>query len=127
MAILDPSTGVPIVGRARTWTEVQMVPWRQVHPAEFDPNANAKVAVSYPRGLWMCVVQGMRSDGLPCAVTVPIDGRMLDDPARVGQHLAGAFGVFHTYLTCDCREGRPCDTHQPLMRQPVSVPSGRVN
>lgn len=131
MSVPDPKAGVALTGLVRTWKQVLMLPWKQVEPSEFWAPLNERVATAFPDGLWMCVIQGMRSDDVPFSVTAPIDGRMFKDPMRLGNHVAGAWQVLHTYLGCGCVEGTMCDEHRRLSGastvSPIEAPQVRPN
>lgn len=111
MAIIDPATGVTLIGRSRTWKQCAMVPFQKVNPLFFWVPANERVGKAFPHGLFMLIVQGMRSDDLPCQVTAPVDGRMFRDPSRLGMHIAGAWQILHSYLDCECQVGKSCEKH----------------
>lgn len=129
MPMIDPKSGLALIGQSRTWKQVMMLPPQQVDPKDFWAPMNQRVATAYPHGLWMIVVQGMRSDDVPFQVSSPTEGRMFRDPSRLGYHIAGMWQFLNGYLNCGCVEGKMCDKHKSMGTQvpPVDAPSPRPN
>lgn len=120
----------------RAWKTITFSPWKAVDPRHVFHGDKRPVGSIYPRGLWMCTITGVRSDDVPCVIQVPIDGRALNVPEKVGQFLSAAMKQLESYRDCECEgankdgtAGRQCHFHatgQVAAQQPTAADVERV-
>lgn len=111
------SIGVqPFVGPERHWKACGMQPIQQIDPNMVWPSSGQKVRFAFPDGLFMIVVEGIRSDGMPCIVHQPVRYSVFKHPINLGVLISGMWAQLNSYRDCACVPHEPCKLHAPEVK-----------